>query len=521
MTDTLREYAETRSPETFRLLVTAHINAVYSQCLRQLRDPAAAEDATQQVFITLAQKAATIRPGAVLGGWLFTTARYCCSTQQRSATRRRSAESKAAIMRKEVIESSRDNDDLSSQAEPILDDALAHLAASDRDALLLRFFQGRSLREVGESLGVSEDAAKQRVSRALEKLRHYFAGRGVVAPSAVIATFLTTTIKPASPAVAQAVFHAATTQSAAAYAAGMLSRSVWSLPKIAAACAIAGAIIAGVIAASHGISAQTPASASPPANPPINHVASIAPLDASPADAPATQPADQSTPLGALNKLCAAMEANDDSAISRCLCDAGKSPFTAQLGRNFVLASASAYHIEKIWTDKFGDDMRVSGLSFDTFPGGDYRTLFRGTADWPGGPEVTVDGDVARIRVPVPPDKFAGTGRNRSAAEARWSGAMLVFNRIEGDWKLNTDQTFNFVVNVERLSSNTTDETRIMGQVVRGVVECLNDVSSHIESGDIASESDAVIEIKMRISKVFSDEQIIGASYMTLPVIGG
>jgi RNA polymerase sigma factor (sigma-70 family) len=266
MIDPLREYVRTGSSEVFKALVDAHVDAVYSQCLRLLHDPAAAEDVTQQVFITLAQKAARIPPNSVLNGWLFTATRYCCANYKRAAARRRSAECKAANMRNEAIDPLR-ADDFRSQAEPILDDAIAHLGQGDRDAVLMRFFQGQSLREVGNALGVSEDTARQRISRAVEKLRVYFARQGLTAPQATIAAFLGETIKPAAPGVAHAAFQAAISKSAAAatgHAAGLLSRAIWTWPKIAACVAAAVAVTGAVVVVSNGGKSPQAPSQPPP-----------------------------------------------------------------------------------------------------------------------------------------------------------------------------------------------------------------------------------------------------------------
>ena len=60
------------------------------------------------------------------------------------------------------------------QISPLLDEALAQLGEKDRQAVLLRFFENKSLAEVGNRLGTGEDTARKRVSRALEKLRRYF-----------------------------------------------------------------------------------------------------------------------------------------------------------------------------------------------------------------------------------------------------------------------------------------------------------------------------------------------------------
>ncbi len=176
MNSALQEYAETRSPQAFRQLVEAHINAVFSQCRRQLRDADRAEEATQLVFMTLARRAHELPPGVLLGGWLFKTARYVCARDRRTERRRLVHERRAAEMKHEMIgQTSPASHDLLADAEPLLDNALARLSERDRDAIICRFFNGQSLRDVGAQLGVSEDGAKQRVSRAVEKLRAYFA----------------------------------------------------------------------------------------------------------------------------------------------------------------------------------------------------------------------------------------------------------------------------------------------------------------------------------------------------------
>jgi RNA polymerase sigma factor (sigma-70 family) len=516
--DPLQDFAATGSADAFRQIVGDYVDSVYSQCLRQLHDPSAAEDVTQQVFITLATKARQLPRGVVLAGWLFKTARFCTSTHKRAAARRRAAENKAATMRNETLEVRSSQHDFTSIAEPMLDDALEHLADTDRNALLLRFFQGRSLREVGAHLGVSEDAAKQRVSRAVEKLRIYFTRRGIEAPAPVVAGLLSSAVKPASPRLAHAVadvaMHAAARHGAAA---GALHPGVWSISKIAAVFTLAGAVAGGIIVADHGVSAQTPVAQAP------------APVAATPAgtidnaatDVPATQPFAQSSPLGAYQKLVSAMEANDDVAIEECLTSDNKDPGATILGRGYVRGSAAVYRIETAWKEKFGVDMSVSGLNFDDFPGGAFKTLFKATAEWPGGPEVTMDGDVARIRVPVPPEKFVFPGPDRVAAEQRWSGAMLVLTREDGNWKLNTDRTFNFISNVYRMNGNEADALAIGGSISNQIADLLNSVAGKLESGEITTKQQVVMMIQTGCEKIFRDNKVRGSNLMALPVIGG
>src|SRR6185312_11043164 len=68
-----------------------------------------------------------------------------------------------------------------------LDEAMARLGRKDRDAVVLRFFKDKTLHEVASTMQVSEAAAQKRVARALEKLRKFFAKRGVMSTTATIA----------------------------------------------------------------------------------------------------------------------------------------------------------------------------------------------------------------------------------------------------------------------------------------------------------------------------------------------
>src|ERR1700689_3781628 len=102
MNDSLEEYVRTGSPEAFRRIVRAHTDAVYSQSLRQWRDPSLAEEVTQQVFVTLASKAKRISRNSVLAGWLFNTTRHRCSDVRRAEFRRRKHEQRAMQTRTEI-----------------------------------------------------------------------------------------------------------------------------------------------------------------------------------------------------------------------------------------------------------------------------------------------------------------------------------------------------------------------------------------------------------------------------------
>jgi len=191
----LKQFAENDSEPAFAGIVSRHLNLVYSTAFRATGDAHAAQEISQAVFIILARKAKSLGAKTVLGGWLHRTARLTAANYLRGEIRRQKREQET-FMQSTLNETA---DETWLQIAPVLDDAISKLGAKDRDAIVLRFFENKSLGEVGAALGASEDAAKMRVNRALEKLRKFFAKRGVTFSAAAIAVAVSANSVQAAP----------------------------------------------------------------------------------------------------------------------------------------------------------------------------------------------------------------------------------------------------------------------------------------------------------------------------------
>lgn len=256
----VRDYAVRQSEPAFETLVSRHVDLVYSAALRQMNNPQVAEEVAQAVFIILARKAGRLGPGTILPGWLYHTTRYVCADVLKIERRRRKREQEA-YMQSTLID---DPDRNWEQLAPLLDEAMANLGEKDRNAVVLRFFGGKSMQDVGVAMSASEEATKKRVQRAVDKLRLFFMKRGVALSSTVISGALSHHAVHAAPTTMMASVVAAAKGSAATstfgLAKGVLKFMAWTkLKTVAAAGGVVLLAAAGttvVIVKSRGPSAE-------------------------------------------------------------------------------------------------------------------------------------------------------------------------------------------------------------------------------------------------------------------------
>ncbi|HWW00095.1 MAG TPA: sigma-70 family RNA polymerase sigma factor [Candidatus Acidoferrum sp.] len=200
----LRRYAEAGAEEAFAELVRRHLPLVYSAALRQVNgDAHLAQDVAQATFTELARKASSLCDRQVLIGWLYTTTHFVAVKTVRAARRRHRREQEAHAMQEllNVPELGFDWETI----RPVLDQVMHELNEPDREVILMRYFENRQLAEIGERMDLSEDAARKRVERSLEKLRTFLSKRGITATASMLAALSTNAVQLAPAGLAEVI----------------------------------------------------------------------------------------------------------------------------------------------------------------------------------------------------------------------------------------------------------------------------------------------------------------------------
>lgn len=242
-------YKTKQSESAFNTLVERHLNMVYMTCLRDIDDTCLAEDATQVVFLILAKKAPFLKRNGSLSGWLFRTARYVSANIRMRENRRRSRE---IAMSSELHYP--DNETVWDDLKPILNDAIQSLRPIEQSVLLMRFFEGLSMQEIGSELAMTDDAVQKRIHRVIMKLRNWFQKHGLTITAVSLVGALSTQSASATPLISaqitpliaslQGVSALSTTGKIGAITEGVLRDMMVIKMKVAVASAIAIAVTA-------------------------------------------------------------------------------------------------------------------------------------------------------------------------------------------------------------------------------------------------------------------------------------
>ena len=244
----LRCYAVEGSEAAFEKLIRRHVGLVYCAALRLVNgDTHRAQDVTQQVFAEFARQANRLMRHPAPVGWLYTTTRLTALRTMRTERRRSAREQEASIMNELLREPAPEPDWV--QMRPVLEHAMHELGKKDRHAVLLRFFQNKSLKEVGAALDLGEKAAQMRVERALHKLRIKLIHRGITTTAAALSAVISANAVQVVPAGLAETITAAILLAGS----GVQTTTIIATTKTIAMTSLQKSLIAAVITAAVGM----------------------------------------------------------------------------------------------------------------------------------------------------------------------------------------------------------------------------------------------------------------------------
>jgi RNA polymerase sigma factor (sigma-70 family) len=516
----VQEYATSRSDDAFKALIDQYIGLVYSACLRQLKDRHLAEDATQAVFILLSQKAGALSQ-TFLSGWLLTTSRYACANIRRSQLRRRQREQVVAMQHTTTTETP--DDDLLD----LLDQALCHLKTHDRQALVLRYLEEQPISDVARKLGVSEEAARKRVNRSLEKLREYFSRQGITTNSVTLGALLTEQIPGAAlpPAARQTITQgilqalqggAQSTAAAVTIANGTQSMMILTKLKTAAVFTVIFALIGStgwMISRALAENSSAPQTASPIAAP-ASSIPPIASTNPPPAVKPsAPVPLDLTTPENSLRSFFTAVKNGDHDSAYACLtADPNRAPnlMDAMLAWNF--AQNRLVHAVN---QTFGNDGAAVKhmITID-------EVAHVITQNPDGTSQAVIDGDTATITTQIPAWLIAIVPQNYQPILRTWSNKKLYFHKQSEQWKFDIDNSMRISARILDGNHRPLD----FAAKIALVMECAqadDQIAVAVSSGQMDTVDDAAAALNTAYSRIQKKHGVSSLQIDVLPAEGG
>lgn len=447
----LAEYTERRAQDAFRELVRRHLPLVLGVCRRKLRDPSAAEDVAQAVFLLLARRPPKRRGDAELGGWLFQTAHYACKNALRSKMARDRHESAAAAQRAEAMSKTAP---ISSASAEMLDDAMAELPPADRDVLMLRFHSSLDIPEVAAHLKVPPNTAAKRISRALDKVRKFFERNGAQFSMAFAAQQLTAlseshvAVETISRVADVAMSNVAATSQVTHIYERMIQMIRRAQMRLAATITAAALVIGGggLVSVLALLRDQTPPSvASAAAEPGKSNASGLE-----------ERKIDARTPMQVLEAFAKATRAGDAKTM-RSLVHAGDPMRQRLLDAACNYADASVA-LRKAVAKEFGEPAAQALAAGNFSPLDSFASFIEQAA---GKMEPKIDGDVAIFAPP-------GT----SPEEA------FYLERIEGEWKISAAKS------TETWTDQMAEER---GAMLNGVTDTLARLTQEVSDGKFAN----------------------------------
>jgi len=487
----LAAYARDRDAAAFQRLVERHVHFVYAAALRQIGDRQLAEDILQAVFLLLSQKAAELKPGTLIKGWLFHATRYAANNVRRAETRRLRREREAAAMRLQTTPE-KESEDIG----PHLDDALASLSTKDRTVLLMRYFEEMPLAVVGQAMGISEHAAKKRVARALERLRDNLLRRGVaVTGNGLMGTLVLNVAKtaPASAVKATVDFvvhgagaHAGSAIPLAKGVSTMMAQNKLKLVAmkcvLAAACVGAGAAV--VVQQTRSVTPAAPASIVLADSLPASQTA----------NAPGVEPQYQAC-RHVLQSIIDAYDTGDAAAAkSQLYFGPDANPQLVKVTPVLVDVDLAVYRLQKDAVARFG--AHAMGLNTYWGPSVIQMVDLMARID---AKDCRVLGDRVVITPAAPVFSTNGV----------WPHAPLYFHNVDGAWKLDYGRTFKIDIRARRrhpIPGETREQALCDGEKL--FMDGINVISDELENGkidDAGKLQERIYGVMADLTKQFSD----------------